>query len=296
MPDAEKIGKALKLAALGYSDAARTFFESFFSYRFIIAQRYQPHPLTFCPQYPNDFINILAVADGDRVIVPVFLSADDLYEWSDQLPNIEEIEGRKLIERMPEQWWICLNPGQELEKEFSPWEINQLKAGPAAIDAIIEEIYPSIIGQPIEISPLQTGEFQDLLAALCAEAPKHPSLKRIYAARETYSGIEDNQQSSVVVGLEIDSNIGAELEQIKRVFENLVDRAQIGDEHVRVLAGSTARDIPNQSSAGLISSSLEGNLVLGIFKGCRPIYDCSGDTSAPAGKSLAQLLRKVLRK
>src|SRR5262245_14534021 len=105
------------LASDGDENAARSFYSLYLTHNFIVPERYQDYQLNHVPSYPNDFVNVLGVQSDSRVIVPAFTDLALLKDWCHQELRYKELTGSKLLELMPADWWICINPGDEVEKE-----------------------------------------------------------------------------------------------------------------------------------------------------------------------------------
>ncbi|MCB0347034.1 MAG: SseB family protein [Bdellovibrionales bacterium] len=74
-------------------------------------------------------------------ILPVFSHKEAFIEWTQQ----QEIEAiaksfKSLVWIIGEEIWVHLNPGQEVGKEFSPWEIESLKDGREGVDDLVAEL------------------------------------------------------------------------------------------------------------------------------------------------------------
>ena len=84
-------------------------------------EREQTHPFEGDTTYPSPFIDVLGITIGEDTYVPAFSSEAEMLEWSPDVLQTHTLTGEELCKRMPEDWWITLNPGSELGKEFSPW-------------------------------------------------------------------------------------------------------------------------------------------------------------------------------
>lgn len=96
----------------------------------------------FMPAYQQDDVeepfSPLFLQDGDKYFISVFDSLERLTVWvADEYQDCDyvEIEGSDLIRCSGEQQvYLCLNPGTDFYKEFSPEEIQRLKLMLAKID------------------------------------------------------------------------------------------------------------------------------------------------------------------
>jgi hypothetical protein len=82
----------------------------------------------------------LYLQDGDNYFIPLFDSVDRLTQWlskDDQATDYVEIEGSDVVRCVGnEHVYLCLNPGTEFYKEFSPEELQRLKLMIAKIDKL----------------------------------------------------------------------------------------------------------------------------------------------------------------
>ncbi len=71
---------------------------------------------------------------------PVFSSEENLREWAEkEIPFVEE-EFSQFLWKMPHNTWAYLNPGQDVGKELSPWELELLKLGPDSFDELVHGV------------------------------------------------------------------------------------------------------------------------------------------------------------
>ena len=246
---------AMAEALRGSNDAARTFFELFLGGQWYVPKRFQSPRLEIRATYPNEFLDILGMQDGERVLVPVFSAAEQVPEWS-QLPlACRLLTGQALLDLVPEGWWICVNPGQEVEKEISPWEIQQLRAGTAGIDAILAELTEQAPIETLTISSCVEEEYPQLTSALREYAQAQAEIDAIYLAKEEGRDEMDKRITTLLLGVCIHSNSPERLEQVRQSVRALAEKSLIGAEPVRVF-----------------TSAQGGNVMLSLFKGIEPMY------------------------
>jgi len=95
-------------------------------------------------------LNFFTMPVDDRKVLPIFTSAESALEWGQERFVLSSIPFQLLLDLAPGDLWYHLNPGDEVGKEFSPWELERLKLGAEAIDEILSEIDDSA-GNPFEI-------------------------------------------------------------------------------------------------------------------------------------------------
>ena len=83
---------------------------------------------------------LLSPGTGDEEILPIFSEPGYVAEWAEREIFYADCEFRKLIWVLGEDTVLHLNPGQEVGKEISRWEIEQLRRGEGAIPEIVAEL------------------------------------------------------------------------------------------------------------------------------------------------------------
>ncbi len=244
----------MSLAADGDRSAAEAFLSRFLSEIVFVANRQQSAQLSDQPDYPSEFVSILAVKDKDRAIVPVFTRGELIEDWCGSKLEFRSLTGQRLLSIMPDDWWISLNPGTDLEKEFSPWEIIQLKGGPQNFAAIIEELYADEGPAQLTIESVADGEFVNLISALNQAASELPEILKLYALKE---GDKESGRSTILIGSLLSKVSQARHDEILTILKSAAELAQIGAEPVRVVIGD----------------SLDQNPQLGIFKLLKPFFE-----------------------
>ena len=232
-----------------------------------IPDRVQSHKLSHQPVYPNDIVNIMGIQDKERVIVPAFTSATLIENWFGSALQHRTFTGAGIFSVLPEGWWICINPGQEVEKDLSPWEISKLKEGENGIKEIIAEISSDdSIVQSISIAPLPENEFLDLKKKLIDFAVKDSEILSLYILKEKSLTIDEQVLEKVLIGAECNKNQD-EIERTKDALQSICDLNLIGNTGSKVLAATPGN-----------------NIILGVFKGTAPFY-----------KSEISFLKKIIK-
>ncbi|MBN8547749.1 MAG: SseB family protein [Deltaproteobacteria bacterium] len=263
MTDAPSVLERSLLPALeGDRTAAQAFFEAFLRDPLVVPERRQAQKMSDEPRYPNEFLNILGVQAKERVLVPVFSRRDLIVEWCGSELATRSISGAELLTLMPEEWWICLNPGAEIEKEISPWEIEQLKEGTAGIPAVLDEIYQDTIVEPLEVQAVNAEEYPSLQRELRIFAEKNSAICKMYLIRQSGKDAEEALINKLLLGLEISAANEAEVDRIKAEAQNVSDRCQVGNDKVSVFTAISG----------------QGDMSFGLFGKSTPFYTNSSAT------------------
>lgn len=84
--------------------------------------------------------DFLVIQSKTRFCIPIFTTQESVAAWSGNDLAVITKDFKALLWLIPDQCSLHLNPGQDIGKEFSFWEIEQLRKGEQAIDEIIEEL------------------------------------------------------------------------------------------------------------------------------------------------------------
>ncbi len=250
--------------------AAQSFFEAFLREVLFVPERRQAQKMSDEPRYPDEFLNILGVQDKERVLVPAFSRPEMIPEWCGSELATRRITGTELLKLLPSDWWICINPGADVEKELSPWEIDQLKEGSAGIPAVLDEIYQDAIVEPLEVRAVEAHEYPSLHDSLRSFAEKNPAISKMYLIRQSGKDADETIIHKLLLGLEVDA-AQDRVDTLKDEAQNLVDRCQVGNDKVSVYSTIAGR----------------GDMSFGLFGKSEPFY------INPAGIKAKSLLGKL---
>lgn len=255
----------------GDKDAARLFLTEFLKGPIFVPERYQAADPAGAPAYPSDLVWVMGLQDSDRVIVPAFTDPEMIDAWAGGALTYRSPSGKALLDAVPDGWWLWLNPGEDIEKEFSPWEINELRQGPGSFDAVLDEIFPGEIIEPLAVHPLKKEERPDLKNALIEFAQTAPEIRRVFILSEEGKDFEGTVKTRLLVGIEADVKNSDEAEALRESVFNHASPMQIGSDPIKVLVGQDADD----------------GLYLSLFKGTEPIY------SRPSSSGLIRAAKKI---
>lgn len=225
--EAQQLEKLLFQCSQGDRAAAREFIRKLSEISVVVPERFQEKALSDAPNYPNDFFNLLGIKDQERNTIPVFSREELLALWSGLELSFKIIQFQDLLAMTPEDWWITLNPGQDVEKDFSPWEIKKLSEGPAAEEELLEDLLTQFEQDPLALSPINPDQHRPLVEGLLTLAHKFSQINKITLVR---SGGEDASEDSgrtiIAVVLESDNT---DITPIKQELKPLCE-LQLGTE------------------------------------------------------------------
>ena len=271
---ANELEDLLEKASRGDRSAAEAFFVQLFDATLCVPDRYQTRSILDEPDYPNDLVSVLGINDDDRVIVPVFTRQELVEKWSGTALNVSEIKGSTLFSRIPEDWWLAVNPAAEFEKEISPWELTKLKEGKESIAEIVDEIFSEGV-QPIRVHPVTENEYETLQNDLPVLAGEIDDLEQIYLLREEYLTPDNDLASRALIGLKISSS---DKNRIKEIIDSVTEtarKAQIGDDAVTISTKTKTHE----------------DVLFGVFKAFEPLYTSNVNTRSTL---LSSLLDRIL--
>jgi hypothetical protein len=267
---------SLEGAFNGQRAAVERFFRALLAGPLFVPERYQAQPLSDSPRYPNDFINILGIQDSDRVIVPAFSDPALIEEWCGTPMSYKTCTGPEVAEMLPEEWWMIINPGSEIIRELTPWEVSRLKDGDAALDELLHEAYSDMAAEPIRVRPLADGEFADSVAALTLYCKENESLLRLFLLVEEGEASDGTEVSTLLIGAALSDSIpGSEYSNVQSMLDSYVAPTLIGGQQKKIFVGGDSG----------------GNVMLGMFKDAEPVFN-----RTPEKRSLTERLGSLLKK
>ena len=221
-----------------------------------VPNREQTLKLTHQPVYPAELTSILGVQDNERVIVPVFSRSDFIKDWFEKELFYKCYSGTSLFNILPDDWWLCINPGQEVEKDISPWEITKLKEGENSLPEILAEITSETdVINTIEYKNIAEGEYLELINQLKGLAAKEHIIDKMHILIEVTQTTEGKNLEKLVIGVECDTLENNVIEKTKEEVKKVCDYNLIGSIDCKVLCAASGN-----------------NILLGIFKDSTPFY------------------------
>ena len=165
-----------KAAAGNEKQSATDFFRALLSSQvFVVYANAASETPTIVGQGSADSLGLLSVKLQGRVLVPVFTEETMATLWSEGRYRVGPREFKSLIWGLGDSTWVYLNPSQEVGKEFSPWEIEQLRKGEDALEEIISELFDEGDGD-VEVRPLEIPNLQELILSLTSILESYPDI------------------------------------------------------------------------------------------------------------------------
>lgn len=271
-PSEDSLDAVMERALDGDSQAVAEFYRRFLQGQWFVPRRHQQYPLSDTPEYPSELLDLLGVRSTDRVFIPAFSSSDYVREWFGQPLECRLLQsGEELLRLVPAEWWVCVNPGRLVEKELSPWELEQLRLGSESISELVDESLGTQDGRTVAVKALAEGEFDDVRRLLKEFGIAHPEVVKIAVLVEEAQHItQAAREQKLIVSVEVDSESETN-EDLRRGLIDSLNPLLIGDIGARVLV--TSGDKSGLASGLLNNTDLvferEYAPIGGLFAGIR---------------------------
>jgi len=257
--DLSELERKMEQALDGVPGGAKAFLEGFLQSTIFVPTRHQQHPLSDAPVYPNDLFELLALQDKERVIIPAFTQVDMIKDWCGNDLLYRKLQVQTLLERVPDEWWLVLNPGMQVEKEFSPWEIEQLRHGPDGVTEVLDDLEENAEQlEPADVAAVTTG-YTGLRKGLREFFEKNQNISKIYLLRSLK---DDND--SLLIGIRVKSKDEQVVEELRDKCQRMAKKELIGAEDIKVLAA--LEDQPELALGIFQEEHLVHERTPGIFK------------------------------
>lgn len=221
-------------------------------------------------------------------IVPIFSSQSLCDNWLKNKPYpTRELSFAQLLNIVPDDWGLILNPASKVEKVITPWEISQLKLGESSIPEIISEIYDDDISGDVSIQEIPTDslEWQDLkencinfvtsnaqelnnsasssVTEMYLVVRVNNSLKVKEILNQEYPEEHLLDKKELILGISLDPKVGndsytpLELEELREQLHQLLDPLIIGH---------------NKNLKIMIGAAGHGSVALSLFESIIPFW------------------------
>jgi hypothetical protein len=224
--DGLDLTKLLEQAADGEEAAMQRFFEGLLSGSLFVVMRvgFNRDSVNRAPVIGQSHLatlGLLTVQYEGVEALPIFTEESFAQTWTEAEVSVERRDFKTLLNLVGDSW-MYLNPGQEVGKEITNWEIEQLRRGPDAIPDLVRELIEGEMGPSFEVRSGQEY-FPGFVEKLNSVFELAPELEEAYFA----AMFEDDSQSPIpTLGLKYRS-IKAEKrgylrEELKQVSEDLL--------------------------------------------------------------------------
>ena len=257
MPDLDVL---IERAFTGDRSAATFFFEQMLDTQLLVPERYSNPPVKKDEEvnYPHLFLNILGYLDSERVCVPAFTQADHASSFVSPAPRCRAIRGSELLTLVPDDWWIIVNPTQEVAKELSPWEIALLRQGRESIAEIVAEVFTHDTPTPLRVTTPNDDEFDNLRKALTEHCATDKRIRKLFLLQEVSL---DEGLPVPLIGVIIHPVFAEDEDAVLEQVRGTANLSQIGGANPRIFIGT--EDKPG--------------MMLKLFLGSPPLYESTAE-------------------
>ena len=176
-------------------------------------------------------------------------------DWCGKKLSYKEFRDSLLFKAIPEKWWGYLNPGTDLEREISPWEVERLASGRSSIPELLEEALGLRQGDLLTIKPLEG--FEKLEESIRTFASGEEVLAQAYGALEEIPDhLDEYDSEQILLYFRINNYSPAESKDFEERLRAHVSLELIGDTKYKLFIEDAAKD----------------SLFLGLFEELEPIF------------------------
>ena len=264
--DGPELTKLIQVAADGEETELRRFFEALLSSSVFVVMKvgFTRDSVNRAPVIGESHLaalGFLTVQYEGVEALPIFTEEAFANHWTEAEVPVERKDFATLLNLVGNSW-MYLNPGQEVGKEITSWEIEQLRRGVAAVPDLVQELIEGEMGPTFEV---RAGEeyFPGFVEKLGSIFELAPELNEAYFA----AMFEDDSQSPIpTLGLSY-RNITSDKrnylrEEMKQVSEDVLP----GHTQLFLVDDLESKESPNWR----------------LFEGISPFYRSATATSAAA--------------
>lgn len=239
----DNLALLLQSASEGERTSVIAFLEAFKSAELVVPEKLQNPRFDFLPAYPDRPLNILALQDGDTITVPVFSAPNLVQQWSNRDLSVRSMKSTDLIRLLPEDWWLALNPGADIRKDFSPWELSRLLGTQTELEEIATELELEFGVEPLSVRKLTSVEYLEVRAKLKEIFSGETDIKEILIGLEQGQTVEGSSVETLLVGIKVKDLPSAKIEAIRTNVRDQIALYLIGALQLRVLMGVGFSDL-----------------------------------------------------
>lgn len=194
----------------GNRAACVSFLRTFLETELVIPDREQTEKLSFSVEASSPFFPFFAFESEGETFVPVFELEEQVASWTGTPLSSRRYSGRQLFTLMPASWWVVFNPGSEVEKVFSPWEIALLRTGSEeAIAEVVTELFDSPSEEFLDARTVEPGEHPQLFEAFSQFCRTTHSVKEGWVLEIAPATEENPAAKEVIIGVMISPGVDA---------------------------------------------------------------------------------------
>jgi hypothetical protein len=254
-----------KEAFEGNRSSCEQFLRQFLDTELIVPDRHQSNIQSTNPEPFSPFYPFFSYEFEGETFIPCFEKEEQLTEWCSKPLTYRRSLGLRLIDLIPPNCWLVFNPGSEVEKPFSPWELSLLRLGSdEAIAEVISELFDTPTEELLDANVLFSEEHPQLFAELQKICENRPQIDKAWILEVGLIQDSDTPANEVLVGFLVTKNLKNELketeiDELQATLQNLLAPLMIGRGSLRVV-------VLTEISEGIFGP---------LFKAHAPVFDRS---------------------
>jgi hypothetical protein len=252
-----------KEAFEGIRSSCEEFLRQFLDTELIVPDRHQPNIQSTNPEPFSPFFPFFCYEFEGETFIPCFEKEEQLTEWCSKPLTYRRSLGLRIIDLIPPNCWLVFNPGSEVEKPFSPWELSLLRLGSAeAITEVISELFDTPTEELLDANALFSGEHPQLFAELQKICENRSQIDKAWILEVGLVQDSDTPSNEVLVGFLVTKNVKkegkeTEIDELQATLQNLLAPLMIGRGSLRVV-------VLTEISEGIFGP---------LFKAHAPVFD-----------------------
>lgn len=208
--------------------------------------------------------------------LPIFTEPEFVEQWADEELPVHPLPFRELVQWVPQGMWLYVNPGQEVGKEFTPWEIEGLRQG---VDAIPDLVAALDEHSEVEEFVINTSRdlFPDFKEQLRPILEIYPELREAFLVTMQEG---DQGLPKPVLGIRYEGIPEAKRIYLRSEFERASEEFLPPESQLMIVEDLQNPTSPNHR----------------LFEEATPFYFAPGAAEAQAPEGIVQRLKGLLRR
>ncbi len=234
-----------------------SFLRSFVAIDLIVPDSNQAFSLSGQASPPSPFFPFLAFSEDDQTFIPCFEEDNQISSWSRTPLTFRRMPTTQLLQLIPDSWGLIFNPGSDIEKIFTPWEIALLKDGSeGSFEEIAAELFDAPPEEFLSIYPVSPLEYSQLFQAFNDFCSAQASVSEGWIL-EVVTPSEELEKREIFAGISIckDGSAVASLVhpmELRKQLSDTLGPSMIGRGTLRVT-------VMNEGKENLIDSLLKAH-------------------------------------
>jgi len=252
-----------KEAFEGARSSCEAFLRQFLETELIVPDRQQTNVQSSSQEPFSSFFPFFSYEFEGETFIPCFEKEDQVTEWCSKPLTYRRSLGLRLIDLIPPNCWLVFNPGSEVEKPFSPWEISLLRLGSdEAIAELISELCDTPSEELLDANPVFAEEHPQLLREIQKICDDRAEIDKAWILEVGLIQDSDTPSCEVLVGFLVPKDVKKklkekEIDELQVTLQNLLAPLMIGRGVLRVV----------------VLTEISGGIFGPLFKSHAPVFE-----------------------